>query len=211
MNNMKFNTIFAALLCAGIIAMLSGFVSKRLSHPEPLHEDAVKVEAAESSGGGAAKVAMAEPILALVAAADVERGKAVAKACLACHTFDKDGANGVGPNLYDIVGRKKESHAGFAYSGALSEHGGNTWTYLELNKFIWKPKGYASGTKMSYAGIKKPEDRAALMAYLRTLGSHAAPSQAEIDAEVKELAPSAEEAAAPADAAAPAKDEPKAN
>ncbi len=215
MNNMKFNMIFAALLCAGLIAMFSGFIAKSLSHPTRLAEDAVKVEAAESTGGGAPKVALPEPILGLIAAADAERGKAVAKACAACHTFDQGGANGVGPNLYDLIGRKKESHAGFAYSGTLAKQGGDTWTYLELNKFIWKPKAYDPGTKMAFIGIKKPEDRTALMAYLKTLGTHAAPTQSEIDAEAKELAPPVEAtpaAAAPADAApAPAKDAPKAH
>ena len=207
--------IFAALLCAGIIAMLAGFVAKSLSHPAALHEDAVKVEAAEATSGGAPKVALPEPILGLIAAADVERGKAVAKACAACHTFDQGGANGVGPNLYGIVGREKESHAGFAYSGSLKKQGGDTWTYLQLNKFIWKPKGYDPETKMSFIGLKKAEDRTALIAYLRTLGDHPLPSQSEIDAEAKELAPPVEAtpAAAPADAAAPspAKDAPKAH
>jgi cytochrome c len=213
MNNMKFNMIFAALLCAGIIAMLSGFAAKSLSRPAHLEEDAVKVEATEVAAGGAAKVAMPEPILGLIAAADAERGKAVAKACAACHNFEQGGPNGVGPNLYDIIGRKKESHAGFAYSGTLKNQGGDTWTYLELNKFIWKPKAYDPGTKMSFIGLKKPEDRTALMAYLRTLGTHPVPSQGEIDAEAKELAPPAEAtpANAPADAAAPAKEEPKAH
>ncbi len=214
MNNMKFNMIFAALLCAGIIAMLAGFTARSLSHPAKLHEDAVKVEAAEASTGGAPKVAMPEPILGLIAAADAERGKAVAKACAACHNFEQGGPNGVGPNLYGIVGREKESHAGFAYSGSLKKQGGDTWTYLELNKFIWKPKGYDPETKMSFIGLKKAEDRTALIAYLRTLGNHPVPTQGEIDAEAKELAPPAEATpavAAPADAAAPAKDAPKAH
>ena len=195
MNNQKFNMIFAALLCAGIIAMLSGFVANKLVKPHHLTEDAVAVEAAEASAGGGAKVALAEPILALIAAADIERGKAVTKACAACHSFDKGGPNAVGPNLYDIVGRKKDSHAGFEYSGALMSQGGDTWTMAELNKFLWKPKAYASGTKMNYIGIKKPEDRAALIAYLRSLNDHALPSQAEIDAELKELSPAPVEAA----------------
>jgi cytochrome c len=204
MNSTKFNMIFAALLCAGLIAMLSGFVAKRLVAPHPVGEDAVKVEAAEAApAGGAGKAALPEPVLALIASADVERGKAVTKACAACHNFEKGGPNGVGPNLYDVVGRKKESHAGFTYSGTLSAHGGDTWTFAELNKFLWKPKAYAPGTKMSYIGIKKPEDRAALLAYLRSLDGHPLPTQAEIDVEAKELAPPTAEAA-PA-AAAPEK------
>lgn len=191
--------IFAALLCAGIVAMLSGFVAKKLVAPQHLTEDAVKVEAAEAvTAGAAGKAALPEPVLALIATADIERGKAVTKACAACHNFEKGGPNAVGPNLYDVVGRKKESHGGFAYSGELSKHGGDTWTFAELNKFLWKPKAYAPGTKMNYIGIKKPEDRAALLAYLRSLDGHPAPTQAEIDAEMKELAPAADAPAAPA-------------
>lgn len=209
MNNLNFNMIFAALLCAGIIAMLAGFVSKTLVHPHHLEKDAVTVEAAEAGGGGGpAAVAMPEPVLGMIATADIERGKAVAKACAACHNFEKGGPNGVGPNIYDVVGRKKDTHAGFDYSGALLEKGGDTWTMGELNKFLWKPKAYASGTKMNFIGVKKPEDRAAVIAYLRSLDGHALPTQGEIDAEAKELAPP--EAAAPAAEAGkePAKDAP---
>ncbi len=196
MHNQKFNMVFAALLCAGIVAMLSGFVAKRLVHPAHLEEDAVKIEAMEATSGGAAKVALAEPVLALIAAADLERGKSVTKACAACHSFDKGGPNAVGPNLYDIVGRKKDSHAGFQYSGALEKQGGDTWTLAELNKFLWKPKAYAPDTKMNFIGVKKPEDRAALLAYLRSLDGSPAPTQAEIDAEAKELTPPTDDAAA---------------
>lgn len=197
---MKFNMILAAVLCAGIIAMLSGFVSRQLVAAETLPHDAVKIEVAEAAASGAPKAAAAEPVLALVATADAAKGKTVAKACAACHSFEKGAPNGVGPNLYGILGRKKESVAGFAYSGSLKAQGGDTWTHLELNKFLWKPKAYASGTKMSFIGVKKPEDRAALLAYLQTLGEHPAPTQTEIDAEAQELGGgAAAPAAAPAD------------
>jgi cytochrome c len=200
MNNQKFNMIFAALLCAGIIAMLAGFIASHAMPVQHLEKDAVAVEAAAAGGGGgAAAIAMPEPILGLIAAADVERGKSVAKSCAACHSFDQGGPNGVGPGLYGIVGHKKQAHAGFAYSGAMTEKGGDVWTYAELNKFLWKPKAYSPGTKMNFIGVKKPEDRAAVIAYLRTLGGPDNPSQAEINAELAELAPPVvEEAAAPA-------------
>lgn len=205
--NMKSNMALAALVVAGLIAWISGFVSQQAVHAVSLEKDAVTIEAATApAAGGAAKAATPEPILELVAAADIERGKAVAKACAACHTFDAGGKNGVGPNLHNIVGRKKDAAAGYSYSGALLEHGGDTWTYTELNKFLWKPKAYASGTKMSFVGIKKPDDRAAVLAYLRSVGTAGLPTAAEIAKEKAELAPP-EIAAAPADApaAAPAK------
>jgi cytochrome c len=190
------NMAFAALLSAGLIAMLSGFFAGKIVRPEPLEKDAVTIEAAESgAGGGAAKVSMPEPILAMIATADIERGKAVAKACAACHQFDKGGANGVGPGLWGVVGNAKDSHPGYAYSGALKASGDPTWTYESLNKFLWKPKAYAKDTKMNFIGVKKPEDRAALIAYLRTMDDAPAalPSQGEIDAEIAELAPPAAE------------------
>lgn len=182
--NMKWNMALGALVSAGIIAWVTGGVSRMAVHAEDLKEDAVKIEVAEASlVAGAAKAAGPDPILAMLAGADVERGKSVAKACAACHTFDQGGKNGVGPNLYGVVGRKKDSVAGFAYSGSLVEQGGDTWNYTELNKFLYKPKAYAKKTKMTYAGIKKTEDRAAVIAYLRSLNNAPLPTQAEIDAD----------------------------
>lgn len=207
MGGMEFNKIFAAILVAGIIAGFGGFAAKFLIHPKTPAEFAYNVEEMEgSAGGGAAKVALAEPVLAMLASADAARGEKVAKACAACHTFTQGGANGVGPNLYNVIGGPKDHVAGFAYSGALLNQGGNTWTYAEMNKFLWKPKVYAPGTKMSFIGLKKPEDRAAVIAYLRSLSASpkALPSDAEIAAEAAELAPPEEEAPVDASAEAPA-------
>lgn len=206
MGGMEFNKVFAAVLVAGILAMFGGFVAKHLVHPHKLAENAFNIEAMEPALPGGAKP-MAQPILAMLATADAAKGEKIAKACAACHTFTKGGPNGVGPNLYGVVGGPKDHIAGFAYSGALLEHGGTTWTYAELNKFLWKPKDYAKGTKMSYAGLKKPEDRAALLAWLRMQADSpkALPSDAEIAAEVAELTPpAAPEAATTGDAAAAA-------
>lgn len=187
---MEFNKIFAAVLVAGIVAMFSGFIAKQFTTPHHLAEDAYPIEGLESVAGGAKVEKLAEPILAMLASADVARGQKVAKACAACHSFDKGGANGVGPNLYNIVGDKKQGRAGYAYSGILDSQGGGLWTYEELNKFLWKPKKYAPGTKMNYVGIKKPEDRAAIILWLNTLGSNKPmPSASAIAAEAKELLP----------------------
>ncbi len=211
MGGMEFNKIFAAILVAGIIAMFGGFVAKKLVHPHKIAENAYNIEVVEVAAPGAAKP-MAQPILAMIAAADVAKGEKIAKSCAACHSFNKGGPNGVGPNLYGTVGGPKHHVAGFAYSGALIETGGPTWTYAELNKFLWKPKDYAKNTKMSYAGLKKPEDRAALLAWLRTQADSpkALPSDAEIAAEAAELTPPeaapAADGAAPAEGAAPATD-----
>ncbi len=207
MGGMEFNKVFAAILVAGIIAMFGGFVAKKLVHPHELEQNAFNIEVAEDTGaGGPAKPKGPEPIMALIAAADISKGEKIAKACAACHSFNKGGANGVGPNMWGIVGASKHHVAGFSYSGALIEHGGKTWSYDSLNKFFYKPKDYAPGTKMSYAGLKKSEDRAALIAWLRTQSDSAypLPSDADIAAEIAELAPPAPVAEeAPADTQAP--------
>jgi cytochrome c len=206
MGGMEFNKILAAVLVAGILAMFGGFIAKQLVHPHKLAENAYNIEVVETAGPGGAKP-MPQPILAMLASADAAKGEKIAKACAACHTFNKGGPAGVGPNLYGVVGGPKDHMPGFAYSGALLEVGGTTWTYHELNKFLWKPKAYAKDTKMSYAGLKKPEDRAALIAWLRTQADapKALPSADEISAEEAELSPPpAEEAGKEAQAEEPA-------
>lgn len=212
MNNMEFNKIFAAILVAGIIASLSGFISHKLVHPHELQENAYKIEGvAAEAGAGPAVAAKPEPVLALLASADVAKGEQTAKVCATCHTFSKGGANGIGPNLWNVVNHDKGAHAGFAYSDTLAKMDGN-WTYANLNKFLWKPKAYVEGTKMNFIGLKKPEDRANVIAWLRTLSDSqpGLPGEADIAAENAELAPPAavEEAAAPEGEAAPTAEEP---
>ena len=105
---------------------------------------------------------------ALLASADAEAGKKLAKKCSACHTINKGGKNKIGPTLWDVVGRGIGATEGFKFSGALANLGG-TWGYEELDGFLKKPKAFASGTKMSFSGIKSETDRANLIAYLRSL------------------------------------------
>ena len=171
MDSMEKNKIFAAVLCAGIMAMLSGFVAGKLVHPDSLDEDAIAIEGVEGAvGGGPAKPKLPDPIMHLIATADVAKGEKLSKACAACHSFDKGGPHKVGPNLYGSVGGSKAGQAGFEYSGALSGIGG-AWGYEDLNYFLWKPKAYVPGTKMNYNGLKKPADRAALRAGARSAGA----------------------------------------
>lgn len=184
--SLEWNKVFAAVLVAGITAKLAGFAANQFVHAEPLKENAYKIEVADAgSTASATKKKSIEPILAMLAEADIENGKKLAKACMACHSFDKGGSNGLGPNLWGVVGSKQASKAGFSYSDSL--HGiGQNWSYAELNKFLYKPKEYAPGTKMNYIGIKKAEKRADLIAWLRTMSDapKALPSAAEIAADV---------------------------
>jgi cytochrome c len=159
----------AAVLTAGIVASLSGFISRELVHPKPLEQNAYAVPGVETKAdtkGGAP--AGPEPVAPLMASANAEAGKQVAAKCTTCHTFEQGGANKVGPNLFGVVGAKHAHAQGFAYSPALAGKDG-TWTVEALNHFLWKPQDYAKGTKMTFAGLPKPEDRANMIAYLQSL------------------------------------------
>jgi cytochrome c len=102
----------------------------------------------------------------LLASADPAAGEAVFKKCASCHKLD--GADGVGPHLNGVVGRLHAAVAGFAYSEANVALAAEPWTPEALNGFIENPKKYMPGTKMSFAGLPKAEDRANLIAYLAT-------------------------------------------
>lgn len=217
MTGMQVNKIFAAVLVAVISAVLCGFVARGVVHVDAPKENAFKIEvAAEAAAGGAAPAAeaKAEPILALIATADAAKGQAASKVCAACHTFGKGEPARVGPNLWGIIGSARAHMAGFAYSDAMKALASTKWTYDELNKFLWNPKKHIAGTKMVFAGMKKPEDRAALIAWLRTQADAPAalPTDAEIAAEAPkaEAAPATDAAAPAADAAAPAAAAPEA-
>jgi cytochrome c len=168
--NMEFNKLFAAVLVAGIIAMLAGFIASHAYMPEKLKENAYPIEVTEVVGGGeAAAPAGPEPVGDLLASADVAHGEKLSKVCAACHTFDNGGANRVGPNLWNVVGGKHAHAVGFAYSDAMKAKAGEVWTVEALNEFLWNPRKALPGTKMVYAGMKKPEDRAAMIKYLESL------------------------------------------
>ncbi len=200
MNNMELNKIFAALLVAGIVASLSGFAVSKLYHTHELKENAYKIEGVAAEAGGAPEAAAKpEPILDLIATADTAKGQQIAKVCASCHNFDKGGPNGMGPNLYGVVGRAKGGHSGFDYSEGMKTAGGS-WIYEELNHFLWKPKDDVPGTKMTFIGLKKPEERAAVIAWLRTLADSPAamPTDAEIAKEKADFGPAPGTDTAPA-------------
>ena len=113
-------------------------------------------------------------VLALLAAADAGDGKKAFRKCKACHTADKGGAHKVGPNLWDVVGRAKAGAQGYRFSGVLAGLGG-TWSFADLDAFLAKPKAFAPGTKMSFNGVRKAAERAAVIAYLRSLSDSPKP------------------------------------
>ena len=120
--------------------------------------------------------------IGMLATADAAKGANFAKRCGACHTFEKDAGNKVGPHLWGVVNRPIASVADFEYSDAMvahSEGGAKTWTFEELSAFLADPKGHVPGTKMVFPGVKKDEDRANVIAYLNTLTDTPAPLPAQ--------------------------------
>ncbi len=160
-----------AVLVTAWLIFGANWAGNLLVHPKHLEGSAIKVAGVEEKadkGGKPAAGAKEVDALTLLAAADVKAGEKVFGKCKACHTADKGGPNRVGPNLWDVVGRKKGGHEGFAYSGAMKEKGGE-WSYKDLDHFIHDPKAFVKGTKMSFAGVKTPEERAAVIKYLHSL------------------------------------------
>jgi cytochrome c len=178
MNSNSFNTWIGAILSALLVMFaLRTIVAESKGEGAP-EKPGYEVAAAMDAGAGkpaveAAKVPDA-PIAVAMKTSDAEVGKNLSKACQACHSFDKGGANKVGPNLWGIIGRKPGSHEGYTYSEAMKAKAGN-WGYEEVYAFLANPKGVVAGTKMGYAGMPKFEDRANLLAYLRTLADAPVP------------------------------------
>lgn len=177
-SSLEGNKIVAAVLTAGVIAMFSGFAAELLYHPEQLEENVYVVVAAEGGTEAEAEVAAAPalaPIGPLLAAADPANGEQVARKCTACHTFNEGGPTRVGPNLYDIVNRRITDYEGFSFSDALVAKADQVWDYENLNAFLHRPRDWAPGTKMSFAGLRKDGDRADIIAYMRGLSGNPAP------------------------------------
>jgi cytochrome c len=177
MASLEMNKIAAAVLCAGLVAMAAGKIADVLVDPKPLEKNAYIVNVGD--GSKVATVAPAapqiEPVLSLISLADPVSGQKVFKKCAACHSVQSGGKNKVGPNLYQVLNAKLGSKDGFNYSSALKTfEGANVWGYSALNSFLKKPKQYMPGTKMGFAGLKKAGDRAAVIAYLRTLSDNPA-------------------------------------
>ena len=191
--NDRTNTIFGWVLFCGIVALGSSILSGMYFHADnpELGEDVQPGYVIDAPEEGAA-ADDGPPLAQLLAEGSAEAGEAVFAKCTACHTIAPGGANGIGPNLNGVLGSAIGAHApGFAYSSALTEHGGN-WDYENMSAWLASPRAFASGTKMSFAGLSSAEDRANVILYLRENGG--GPPLPEFSAEAEAASEEAEAA-----------------
>ena len=174
MPSFEWNKIIASVLTAMIVAMVVGILASQLVRPRHLEKAVYLPPGAE--GGATAAAAPAAPAAAKVEAigpfmakADAKKGEQTAKVCLQCHTFNKGEPNKIGPNLFGIMEENIAAVPGYQFSPALSAHKGDKWDPDKLNVWLDKPQDFAKGTKMTFPGLPKEQDRADVIAYLESL------------------------------------------
>lgn len=163
----RFNTIAGWVLGAGIVLLGASLVTGEIFKEERPETMGYPIQGVEEEGGeeGPAE----QPIAFYLQTADAAAGEAVFRKCAACHNADQGGANGLGPNLFGTMGAPLTHVAGFAYSDALREKGG-TWTWEAMSEWLRSPRAFAPGTKMTFAGLSDPQDRANIMVFLNARG-----------------------------------------
>ena len=192
--SLEVNKMLAAILTAGIIASGTGVISRIIYHPHAPEKNAYPIEVTGKEGTTQQAEAGAKEtvsLAALLATGSAEHGQAVAKACQACHNLGKGEPNKIGPHLYGVLGREIASVPDFSYSDALKKKGGK-WDYDKLNEFLSGPREWAPGTKMTFAGLKKAQDRADVILDLRSLSDNPEPLP---EAPTAEAAPAGQEQA----------------
>ena len=166
MDTMTFTKVAAALCGSLLVFLLGKWAAEELYHAGGHGEQAYVIEV-EGTVDGAAQEEEFLSFDEMLAAADIDKGARAFRKCSACHKLEA-GANGTGPYLYGVVGRTKGAADGFGYSSALAGMGGD-WTPENLDAFLTRPSEYVPGTSMAFAGLRKPEERADLIAYLDSL------------------------------------------
>jgi len=178
MDGFEINKIAGAVLATALGVMGLGIMAEFIYEPIEAEEPGYVIAVATSGEeGGGAEVPTIEPIAARLQLASAEDGVSVAKKCSACHNFEQGAAKKIGPALWGVVGRYMAAVDDFGYSDALQAAAaeGREWTFEELDHFLEAPKQWIPGTSMSFAGLKKPDDRAEVIAYLRTLSTDPVP------------------------------------
>ena len=179
MSGLEFNkiiaSIFVAIIIFIIIGLIGNFIVKKDQFTE--QENAYLIELPEKTKETVQSSSIdeeVESISSLLINASLENGEKISKKCSTCHNYTEGSKSKVGPNLWNLINKPKASVGGFAYSKALAEIGG-VWTYEELSNFLYKPKEYIKGTKMNFAGLKKVQDRANIVLFLREQAENPVP------------------------------------
>jgi len=173
MDSFELNKIAGAVLGSLLFVLGLNTIAGGLFSPRPAGEAGYALpEPVEEKAGGGQQAAAEEPLPVLLAKADATRGQSAVRKCASCHTFAPGEPNKVGPNLAGVLGRAMASHPGFGYSNALKGKGGQ-WGYEELSAFIANPRGYVPGTTMAFAGVPSGQERADILAYLKTVSPNA--------------------------------------
>ncbi|RYE06274.1 MAG: cytochrome c family protein [Rickettsiaceae bacterium] len=169
MSGFELNKLAASILLASLIAMIVGFITNILYKPDISPKN--RGYQVELTNNPPNLVVAEEPQLdieELMKKANAEAGKNIIKKCISCHSFEKGGANKVGPHLWDVAGRDKAKVEDYKYSAALTNIGGK-WDDKSLFHFLYKPSKFAPGTKMTFAGLSKPEEIADVILFLKQL------------------------------------------
>jgi cytochrome c len=172
MDSFELNKIIGAVLGTLLFVMGAGFVAEAIYHPIEGRGPGYNLpEPAPVDTAAAAPAAAAVPLGVLLASASADNGAKAVKKCQSCHNFGAGEPNKTGPLLYDVVDRPIGSHEGFAYSAGMEDHKakGDIWSFENLDAFLTSPKTFTPGTKMTFAGISSPQERADVLAYLQTL------------------------------------------
>jgi cytochrome c len=175
MDGFEINKVLGAVLATCLFTLSLNIIAGGIFAPHAPAKPGYEIAVPDAPAGGAqAAIPPAEPIANRLANADPKKGELAAKKCLACHSFEKGGANKVGPNLYGVVGGPRARAQGFSYSGGMKQAGGQ-WDFENLDKFLANPKAEVKNTSMTFVGIRRPEERADVIAYLNSLSDSPKP------------------------------------
>ena len=181
MDGFEFNKIAGAILATLLFILGTNKLLGAVYAPEIPAKKSYVVEGVVEEGAQTAQAAAPaepeKPFAALMASADPEKGKKVTAQCISCHSFEKGGPNKTGPNLYGVIGSPYAHKDDYSYSDAFkAEHGkGRVWSMEDLFNYLKDPKAAVPGNKMAFAGLKRPEQRADVVAYLRTMNDNPPP------------------------------------